>query len=310
MSGSIAPLSTSFLVLIFPCDSAAQGVAYHLHKDTSQAQPQSSMLQLKTAGPDSTTAAVRSANNLKGLPAGEQLVRESETQASVPGAAGIMPSGSTVTFTLWMRKTSASGTMYPRAKLALISNGTVGRVFCVVRGAAALTSTLTKYTLTATTTSNVTLATSDRFYLWVGVNQTAAPTTNTYAEVNVEGTLNGNYDSQVVIPAVIPPPAISGLSPAAAPVGTSVTVTGSNFGPVATDNKVRFNLTRTDAQSSVATSLVSGAPGGCRRGRCCSLRTRRSCGCSRRCAARGHLAASRLRCRSRAGTRAGCSAGR
>src|SRR5260370_29302467 len=49
---------------------------------------------------------------------------------------------------------------------------------------------------------------SDRFYLWVGVNLSATSSTEFSGELDIEGTLNGNFDSQVTLP--IPR---AGLSP-------------------------------------------------------------------------------------------------
>jgi hypothetical protein len=57
------------------------------------------------------------------------------------------------------------------------------------------------------------MSASDRFYLWVGVNVTTAPTANTDAILNVEGTLNGNYDSTVTVPLPNSPPSVSLTSP-------------------------------------------------------------------------------------------------
>ena len=44
------------------------------------------------------------------------------------------------------------------------------------------------------------MAATDRFYLWVGVNLTATSATAFSGELDIEGTLNGNFDSNVVLP--------------------------------------------------------------------------------------------------------------
>jgi hypothetical protein len=147
-------------------DVNGQPATYHLHKDTSIGV----LNQLKTAGPDAATAAVTSLN-LKNLATGEHLIKEFETLSNVPNVSGVIPSGSTVTVTLWLKKTASVGTMFPRAKLTLNSAG--GASLCSTTGATALTTTLTSYTLNFTTASNISMTTSDRFYLWVGVNLTA-----------------------------------------------------------------------------------------------------------------------------------------
>ena len=61
--------------------------------------------------------------------------------------------------------------MFPRVKLNL--NDSTGTNICTATGSAALTATLTKYTLTCAAGANVTTSATDRYYLWVGVNLTA-----------------------------------------------------------------------------------------------------------------------------------------
>ena len=200
--------------------TAAQTATYRLHREASTT---TNLFQLKTANPDAAVLAIQSVN-LKNLAAGEYVIKQFDTQSGVPNAVGTIPSGSTITFELWMRKTANGGTMFPRAKLHL--NSAAGTLLGTATGATALTSTLTKYTFSTTTSANVVMTASDRFYLWVGVNLTVAPTTNTNAELDVEGVVNGNYDSLITVPLPPPSPAISSLSPGVGPVGTSVTISG------------------------------------------------------------------------------------
>jgi hypothetical protein len=130
--------------------------------------------------------------------------------------------------------------MFPRAKLYL--NNASGTLLSMVTGTTALNTTITKYTLTGTTSALVSLTTSDRLYLWVGINLTATNSSNTFkGEVNIEGTLNGNYDSNVIIPLPFPQPVISNISPNVGPIGASITVTGSNFGATQGTNTIKFN---------------------------------------------------------------------
>lgn len=209
-------LTLALLPLLILCLSgrarAQTSATYHLHKEPTAVAPTTSgFLQLKTAGPDAVAFAIQTAN-LKNVAAGEYQIKSFETQTGVPNLSGTIPAGSTVTFSLYMRKTSTSGVVYPRAKLYL--NGASGALLCNVTGATALTTTITKYTLTATTSAAVSLATTDRFFVWVGVNVATAPSANTNAELNVEGTLNGNYDSQVAVPLPNNPPSASITSPA------------------------------------------------------------------------------------------------
>lgn len=242
------------LILALAGGAQAQTNIFHLHKEASTT---TNLFQLKTSGPDGTSVAAQSAN-LKNVAAGEYLIKAFDTQAGVPNSPGQIPSGSTITLSLWMNKTGSSGTMYPRAKLYLNSAG--GTLIGAVTGTTALTTTLTKYTLTFTTTSNINMTSSDRFYLWVGVNLTAAATANNNAALNIEGTLNGNYDSQFSIPAPIPPPSISGLSPSSGNTGTSVTVTGSNFGATQGASTVTFNGVAATPTSWSNTGITAPVP--------------------------------------------------
>jgi hypothetical protein len=193
------------LSLVFTVTAHAQTTTYRLHKEASTT---ANLFQLKTAGPDAASFAVQS-SNLKNLAVGEYLIKAFDTQGGVPGASGVITAGSTVSFSLWMKKTASQGTMLPRAKVNLNSGG--GTSICVVTGTTALTTTLTKYTLTGTVPSNVSMAATDRFYLWVGVNLTAGSSANNQAVLDVEGTLNGNYDSQINVPLPTAPPSIGSL---------------------------------------------------------------------------------------------------
>src|SRR5678809_727722 len=116
--------------------------------------------------------------------------------------------------------------MFPRVKLNL--NSAAGASIVTVTGTTALTTTLTKYTLTGTVPANVTMSASDRFYLWVGVNLTATSSVNNKAELDIEGTVNGNYDSLITKPQPTPPPKIRNLARAPARPGTSIAINRNN----------------------------------------------------------------------------------
>lgn len=64
--------------------------------------------------------------NLKGAGAAEYIIQAFDTQPGNPSASGTIASGSTVSFTVYMRKTASAGT--PRAKLFL--NGPTGPQLC------------------------------------------------------------------------------------------------------------------------------------------------------------------------------------
>jgi hypothetical protein len=231
---------------------------YHLHNEASTT---AGLKQLKTAGPDVASVPLQTAN-LKSTATGEKLVEDFDTQAGVPGVAGVIPSGSTITFQVWMKKTANVGTLFPRAKLLL--NSAAGTSLCVATGTSALTTTLTKFTISCNTTANVTLVPASRYFVWAGANMTAGSTTTNFAaELDVEGTLNGNFNSQVAIPNPVPPPAISQLSPSIGGVGQSITVTGSNFGATQGTSTLKFFSNRTAVPTAwTATSITAPVPSG------------------------------------------------
>src|SRR4029079_17021815 len=115
--------------------------------------------------------------------------------SGVPSASGLMPNGTRVSFDLYLRKTTGNGVIYPRVRARLNSN--TGGLLCEATGTTPLTSALTRYPLSCTTGA-VTLTSSDRIYLWVGVNVTAAPGGNTRGALSIEGT-NGGADSIVTV---------------------------------------------------------------------------------------------------------------
>src|SRR5215212_8075995 len=244
-------LSLVLLVsLCFATKIQAQTTTYHLHQEGSTT---AGLFQVKTAAADATTVSLASIN-LKNKNAGEYIIKAFDTPSGVPSSSGVVPSGSVVSFSVWMSMTSTSGSMVPRAKLML--NSANGTAFCTATGFA-LTQTLTKHTFSCTTSANITMTASDRLYVWVGVNVTTKATLDTFVNLSIEGTPNGNYDSTVDVPAALGPPSLTSLSPNIGPVGLSVTLTGSNFGSVQGGSTVTFNGTAATAASSWSPTSIS-----------------------------------------------------
>ncbi|HEU4509802.1 MAG TPA: IPT/TIG domain-containing protein [Pyrinomonadaceae bacterium] len=246
------PFLVAFLLsLITFVTAEAQSVTYRLHREASTTP---SHFQLKTAPPDAAILAVQTAN-LKGVAIGEYLIQQFDTQNQIPNASGIIPAGSTISVDLWMRKTATAGTMFPRVKINLNSSG--GPSLGVITGATQLSTTITKYTLTGTVPANVSMGVNDRFYLWVGINLTAKSTQNNFAELNIEGTQNGNYDSQITVPLPIPVPVISSLTPGAATIGSLITITGTGFGASQGTSTVTFNQNRLATVTAWSNTTIS-----------------------------------------------------
>ncbi|MCW9708614.1 beta strand repeat-containing protein, partial [Fodinibius salsisoli] len=58
------------------------------------------------------------------------------------------------------------------------------------------------------------------------------------------------------------PPSIDGITPTEGPIGTEVTITGSNFSPTASENTVTFDGTEATVNSASETELVAVVPDG------------------------------------------------
>ena len=227
---------------------------YHIHKEASTT---SGLFKLDTAGPDAASFSMQTPD-LKGQANGEKLINAFDTQAAILGQAGYVLAGSITTITLWMRNTGTVGTMFPRAKLNL--NGPAGTNICTATGSAALTSTLTKYTLTCASASDVVTSATDRYYLWVGVNLTAGSSTKSFtAELNIEGTLDGNHDSKIVAPLPVAPTLYT-VNPNLGPGGSTTTITGTFLGAMQGSSFVTFNCVTAPVTSWSATSVVVVVP--------------------------------------------------
>ena len=57
-------------------------------------------------------------------------------------------------------------------------------------------------------------------------------------------------------------PVINSISPSSGPIGTTVTISGSNFSPVAGDNIVYFGAVKATVSNANATSLIVTVPAG------------------------------------------------
>ena len=233
--------------------TAASVRPYHLHLNASTTP---GLFKLDPAAPDESSTFMLTPN-LKGQPLGEYLINAFDTQAPILGKAGFIPAGASAVFTLWMENGGNAGTIFPRVKLNL--NNAAGTNLCIATGTTALAlNTLTKYTLSCTTSTSITTTATDRYYLWVGVNLTAGSSNkDIYGLLELEGTPNGNYDSQILAPSPVAP-TIFQLSPSLGPTGTVVTITGANFGPM--QGAVTFNGQPASISSWSSNSVVTTVP--------------------------------------------------
>src|SRR5262249_7692033 len=145
-------------------------------------------LQLKAAGPDAATSALLSTDLSNYFSNNCAPIAVFEAQSGDPGRFGTITGPSTVTFTLWMRVTGPSGAIFPCVELDYGSGIWIGNA------STQLTTTLTKYTITATLASNATIAATDRPVLRVNARIQNQPSFTSQAELDIEGTSGGNYD--------------------------------------------------------------------------------------------------------------------
>jgi hypothetical protein len=255
---SITVFVTFGTIATFCIAARAQTVTYHLHKEASAIN--TSFDQLKTSGPDAAITALTTVLTSKA--AGDYLIKEFETQTGVPNASGVIQSGSNFSFSLYMRKTAnvTGVTVKPEAKLKL--NSATGTNVCSAIGSTALTTTVTLMNFSCSTTANISMAASDRFYLWVGVNISASSSGAYSGELDIEGTANGNFDSHVTITLPIGPPTISNVAPSGAAIGTAVVITGTAFGSAQGSSTVTFNGVPSAPSSWSPTSITTQVPTG------------------------------------------------
>ena len=245
-------------VLFLSILATGQTATYHLHKEASTIN--TTFDKLLTAGPDAKSISL-SSSSLTNKAAGEYVIKEFETQTGVPNASGVIPAGSTMTFVMWMSKSQNAGTVLPEVRLGL--NSATGTSLCSAIGSTGLTTTVSKITLTCSTSAAVTVASTDRFYLWVGIDLTQTSGSNNFSGgLSIEGTLNSNTDSQITVQLPVPPPTIISLTPTTGAVGSSVVIAGTNFGATKSTSTVTFNGTSASTTAWSATSITATVPTG------------------------------------------------
>jgi hypothetical protein len=148
------------------------------------------LLQLSVTAHGTTTFV---SQDLINQPTGEYLIEAFDTQSGVPNSSSTWPASIPAGVTVTMQQIAGTaGTLFPEMKLFL--NGPSGTPICSSIGTSALSSTQTKYNLNCTSSSDITLAPADRYYLWVGVNSTAASSTSLQFELFLGTALRSSPD--------------------------------------------------------------------------------------------------------------------
>ncbi|HET8759669.1 MAG TPA: fibronectin type III domain-containing protein, partial [Nitrospiria bacterium] len=184
-----------------------------LHQETSAVDSLYRRLKQDAPGtngdPVSISASYQTINLANEVP-GSFFIEAFETQAGDPGGAVTIPAGSVFRVTLYMDKTTdaaGAGVIYPRASVSKVDASAVRTTVCVADdatnpGLTPLTATTTALTFNCLNAAPVTLAVTDRLWLWTGVRLTTSPTINVSARLFVEGTTGSPpaYQSQLTIP--------------------------------------------------------------------------------------------------------------
>lgn len=255
-----------------PAGAAGQGShTYHLHREASNLDG----LDLEVSGPDAPTTVFSAA--VSSTQVGQTTwFRTFNLPWNVPALSGVMPAGTRVTFTLWMRKTAERGIVYPAASTTnMFPGGFSGSIgpyqhYCSSRASAALTTTLAPYTFDCTITQTMPVDPTDRFTVWVSyyvATYTPAKGKNggMSVQLGVEGSLNGSTDSRISL--TLPPnPRITSVSPGTAAPGSLLTVSGANFGVAQGASVVRVNGAVGAIASWNSNRIETGLPTGVARG--------------------------------------------
>src|SRR5207245_7809116 len=216
------PILLVLAVVAFVKPARAQTTPYHLHKEMSVTN--STWDQLKTAGPDYPSSFAIASADLKNTPARGAWVKRFDTQGGL-GTGAVIPATSTVNFSIFMTRTGTTGTFYPRFKVFL--NDELGTSLCTATGTSPL-STATSQVILSCQTGNtpITVMSTDRFFLWVGISIGTGPgNKSATASVKVET----STDSTIVVH--VPQPAtITTLTPNRGPQTTPVHIAGNHLG--------------------------------------------------------------------------------
>lgn len=248
----------ALIAFAIPRINFAQTITYHLHKETLS----NGRLELLTSGPDAASTASQSANlkNYNSVPFTQPFFQTFQSASAVPG---FIAANSTASFAVWMQKTANFGTVYPYFALLYLNNDGVNVTqLCSATGTTAITTTLAKYSLSCQIPSTVGIGSTNPFVLYVGFYLTATVGNhNTFVNVDYEGTLNGNYDSTIVVPQP-QPPSISTLTPTSGAIGTSVRVDGHYFGGTQGTSTLKFNGVTASPTSWTDTVIQAPVPSG------------------------------------------------
>jgi YD repeat-containing protein len=231
---------------------------YHLRNANSST---SGLLQLNTIAANGGVVAIQS-GDLKNHGAEDAMLKSFDTQGG-PGS-GIIPASSTLTFTIWMKKTATnnSAVVYPRVSAGL-TWGTGVTLCGPTNGTTAISGSQFSYTVTCTTpASDINMLSTDRVWVSVGYHMTTGPGNHSMAvELDIEGLSFAATNTRVQVPNAVGP-TISGLNPTSGPANWPVTISGTYFGAAQGTGSVKFNGLTAPISSWSTGSIQAAVPVG------------------------------------------------
>ncbi|HEU4890868.1 MAG TPA: carboxypeptidase regulatory-like domain-containing protein [Vicinamibacterales bacterium] len=249
-----AVLTIVALVLSVGLARAQSTTTYHIHNETLPAIGK----VISLAPPDAASVFVLSPE-LNGKTSGS--ITNFAFHSSVEfQQTTTVPAGSTVTYKIWMRKTTVNGRLAASASLGTTIDFNNRVEFCRGTATAELTTAQALYTFSCTTSAAISISPTRELSLIVSVKANANINKTVKAELAIEGAFQGQYDSRVDTPIPPAPPAISTVTPTAAPVNWAVTVAGTNFGAAA--GTVKFGTTPGIPTNWTDTSIAVPVPAG------------------------------------------------
>lgn len=220
-------------VCVAPATLSAQTVTYHLHKEKGQLY-----YPLLPAPPDSAPFAIQTAD-LKGTTnTSPQIAAFQSDVASINN--GTIPAGAMFTVSAWLKKSSTASVVYPN--IVVTAQQGLGQIMCSSTGTTPLTTTLSQYTLSCASAAPLVLIQPMRFVVGINASFSTLPGNHSLVlELDVEGTLNGNYDSQFIVPQPVQAATLTALDRTGGIPGDSVMISGAGFGATQGSSGVTFN---------------------------------------------------------------------
>ena len=263
------------LIIVLLPGTAQSQITYHLHQELFPGW--GDVYRLMTNPPD-TAYVLKQSQNVKSVATGWTQQSFVKFESDAAPVLGTILDGTTVTFNVWMQKTANWGALYPNLTLLVteIANPLPpnSKSLCSARGSSPILTTVQKFTLSCTVSSQFVLLPPNAYRLDVGYYVGTTPGNhNTYINVYFEGNgagscgaTNGNCDSTVIVPQ---PQALSTLywkkdyveDDSNLTIATATPRPSDQTPPTAPSNLAYSSLTSTSITLTWSSSTDSGGSG-------------------------------------------------